>query len=149
MPTARIRLTAHNTDEVCAGCHLITDPIGLPLERFDGIGAVRLTENNSPIDIRGSLDGIEFSGAAGLGKVMAGSPDTTQCVATRALSYATGRGGEEVSSLVEPLEAKFAADGYGIRSLFLRVATMPEAYRVVPPAEAIDSEPTNLTLLYK
>ncbi|MET0251448.1 MAG: DUF1592 domain-containing protein [Novosphingobium sp.] len=146
MPTARIRLTAHNSDEVCAGCHSITDPLGLPMEQFDGIGAPRLTENGAPIDVSGSMDGTPFSGTPGLGKALAASPDTPQCVATRALSYATGRGGEDVSALVEPVTAKFAQGGYSIRTLFLDVATMPEAYRAA--AKPLD-DPSHLTMLYK
>jgi hypothetical protein len=136
MPTARVRLTAHVSDEVCAGCHTITDPAGLSLERFDGIGAARRTENGAEIDASGMMDGIKFTGAEGLGKTLAASPDTTQCVAGRALEYATGRTTEEDGTLVEDLEKRFAAQGYGIRALFLQVATMPEAYRVkVAPLE--------------
>ncbi len=130
MPTARIRLTAHNTDEVCAGCHKITDPPGLSLERFDGIGAARNSENDALIDASGVLDGTLFEGATGLGKTLAASPDTTQCVAARALQYATGLGSEEVSPWVEELDRQFAASGYGIRALFLKVATMPESWAV-------------------
>ena len=129
-PTARSRLTAHSTDEVCAGCHKITDPPGLSLERFDGIGSFRATENDTAIDSTGILDGMHFEGAAGLGKTLASSPDTTQCVSSRALQYATGLGSEDVSPWVEALDKQFAADGYGIRSLFLKVATMPETWQV-------------------
>lgn len=130
MPTARIRLTAHNTDEVCAGCHKITDPPGLSLERFDGIGAVRSSENDAAIDASGVMDGSPFEGALGLGKVLASSPDTTQCLAGRALQYATGLGSEDVSPWVEALDKQFAAEGYGIRALFLKVVTMPETWQV-------------------
>ena len=130
MPTARIRLDAHNTDPVCAGCHKITDPIGLSLERFDGIGAARASENEAAIDSSGMMDGVSFQGAAGLGKAIAASPDATMCVSSRALEYAMGRSPEGVSPLVEKLEADFAAGGYRIRDLFLRVATMPEAWAV-------------------
>jgi hypothetical protein len=129
MPTARIRLDAHNTDPVCAGCHKITDPAGLALEKFDGIGAVRLTENDAPIDTRGAMDGQGFEGGAGLGRVLAASPDTTLCAASRAVEYATGRPASD-EALVERLEADFAQGGYGIRALFRRVATMPETWRV-------------------
>ncbi len=129
-PTARIRLDAHNTDEVCAGCHKITDPPGLSLERFDGIGAVRTMENGAKIDASGALDGVLFEGATGLGKTLAASPDTTQCVTARALQYATGLGSEDVSPWVEALDKQFAQSGYGIRALFLKVATMPEAWAV-------------------
>lgn len=129
-PTARIRLMAHATDPSCSGCHKITDPIGLSLERFDGIGMFRKTENDALIDTAGMMDSATFMGASGLGKTMAESPGTTQCVAMRAISYATGRSGDDVSSLVEPLDQRFAATGYNIRALFLQVATMPEAYQV-------------------
>ena len=131
-PTARSRLSAHSTDEVCAGCHKLTDPVGLSLERFDGIGAFRSTENDAPIDSSGLLDGMHFDGATGLGKTLAASQDTTMCVAARALEYATGLGSDDVSPWVEPLEKQFAAGNYGIRALFLQVATMPEAWRVTP-----------------
>lgn len=132
MPTARIRLNQHATDPSCSGCHRITDPVGLSLERFDGIGAFRATENDAPIDNAGAIDGVDFKGATGLGKVLAESPMTTQCVASRALEYAVGKPAED-SKVIEAMTKKFADDGYGIRSLFLQVATMPEAWRVRAP----------------
>jgi hypothetical protein len=143
-PTARIRLMAHATDPSCSGCHKITDPLGLSLERFDGIGMFRKTENDAPIDPSGMMDGITFIGAEGLGKTMAESPSTTQCVATRALSYATGRLSDDVSSLVEPLDAGFKAGGYNIRALFLQVATMPETYEVV--SKPLETAPAQVSL---
>jgi hypothetical protein len=131
MPTARIRLGAHIADETCAGCHKITDPVGLSLERFDGIGALRRTENEAEIDSSGEMDGAKFFGATGLGKTLAASPDTTLCAASRAFEYATGRPSEN-GPLIAGLEAKFAQSGYSIRSLFLAVATAPRAYRITP-----------------
>jgi hypothetical protein len=129
-PTARDRLSAHATDPVCAGCHRITDPIGLSLERFDGIGSQRFYENGALIDSSGAMDSAVFKGAAGLGYTMANNPQTTQCVATRALEYATGRPVED-EALVAAVDKGFGSDQYSIRSLFLRVATAPEAYQVI------------------
>jgi Protein of unknown function (DUF1588)/Protein of unknown function (DUF1592)/Protein of unknown function (DUF1595)/Protein of unknown function (DUF1585)/Protein of unknown function (DUF1587) len=143
-PTARSRLSAHSTDAVCAGCHKLTDPPGLALERFDGIGGFRTTENEAPIDPAGMIDDARFFGAAGLGKALAASPDTTQCVASRALQYATGLGSEDVSSLVEPLDKQFAAKRYSIRALFLRVATMPETWQV--HAAPLDKGATTISM---
>lgn len=129
MPTARIRLGQHSTDAVCSGCHKITDPIGLSLERFDGIGMGRMTENGATIDTSGMLGTAKFQGAAGLGQALAADPQTTQCVTTRAIQYATGFN-EAPDALIEAVEKDFAAGKYNIRSLFLRVATAPEAYQV-------------------
>lgn len=132
MPTARVRLNAHNTDPVCAGCHKVTDPVGLSLERFDGIGARRDTENDAPIDPAGRMDGVNFTGGEGLGKTMVESGQTTLCLSSRALEYAAGRPPTD-EALVSGLEKDFAAANYGIRALFLKVATMPETWRVAAP----------------
>lgn len=130
MPTAKMRLNAHNSDPVCAACHRITDPLGLPLEKFDGIGAFRRQENGAPIDTAGLFEGTAFQGNVGLGKALAASKSTTECVAGRAFQYATGRVPEDDGVLVGGIEQDFAKDGYRIQSLFLRVATMPQAYRI-------------------
>lgn len=129
MPTARIRLDAHTTDPVCAGCHKITDPIGLPLERFDGIGSFRASENDAPIDVSGAMDDARFTGADGLGKTIAASQDATMCVTSRVLEYATGRPSED-GELVEKLEGRFAGDGYRLRKLVEAVATLPQTYEI-------------------
>jgi hypothetical protein len=132
--TARMRLNAHNTDPVCAACHKITDPLGLPLEKFDGIGAFRYTENKAPIDTNGVFEGVAFSGAVGLGKALAASKSTTECVASRALEYATGRHPGEETDLITGIEQGFEKQGYRMRSLFLQIAILPQAYRIKAPA---------------
>jgi hypothetical protein len=143
MPTARIRLGAHATDAVCAGCHMITDPIGLGLENFDGIGAFRATENEAPIDASGQLDGIDFADARGLGEALAKNEAIPQCVSSRALEYATAGTPDSVYDLSEELSRSFAESGYKIRDLFLRVATMPETYHV--PAKALETGATQVS----
>ena len=58
--TMRERVAEHLTDPSCAGCHRLTDPIGLGLENFDGIGRWRDYDNGEIIDPSGDLDGAEF-----------------------------------------------------------------------------------------
>ena len=55
--TARQRLAAHATEAACAGCHKLTDPIGLAMEKFDGAGQLRENENGVAIDTTGELNG--------------------------------------------------------------------------------------------
>lgn len=136
--TARLRLSAHATDPVCASCHRITDPIGLTLEGFDGIGVYRKQENAADIDVKGSFEGSDYLGAAGLGKALAASPSSTECVASRMLEYATGRAVDSEATMLADVEKGFAADQYRFRSLMLRVAIMPEAYRVGGKPSAAD-----------
>jgi hypothetical protein len=147
MPTAKIRLNAHVNDPVCSGCHLITDPIGLSLERFDGIGAYRVTENGARIDASGGMDGLEFEGAMGLGKALAESPDTTWCATSRAVEFATARGPDAVPDIVDRIDAKFAEDGYSIRALFRHVMSAPETWRV--KAQPLEAGTTSLSMARK
>lgn len=55
--TLRERVAQHLTDPTCAGCHKLTDPIGLGLENFDAIGSWRTLDHGAEIDPRGELDG--------------------------------------------------------------------------------------------
>ena len=137
MPTARIRRGEHISNPVCAGCHRITDPIGLSLERFDGIGAPRQTENGAPIDVAGAIGRNQFEGATGLGRTLAESSDTPMCLASRAMEYAAGRPSENEADVASVL-TDFGNSGYRIRALFLNVVTRPEAYRLPgQPAPAV------------
>jgi hypothetical protein len=130
LPTARVRLSMHSNNPVCAGCHKLTDPLGLSLENFDGIGAFRSKENDALIDNAGALGAGSFQGLAGLGKAVAESESAAQCVANRAIEYATGQSSDSDELAAAKLEKQFAGDGYRMRALFLRLATMPELYRV-------------------
>jgi Protein of unknown function (DUF1592)/Protein of unknown function (DUF1588)/Protein of unknown function (DUF1595)/Protein of unknown function (DUF1585)/Protein of unknown function (DUF1587) len=129
LKTARGRLTAHRTDPVCAGCHRIMDPIGLSLERFDGIGAARSTENGAEIDAASELDGQAFADGAGLGQLLSVSNVPTHCVARRAAEYATGRGKEQLpDSWINSIQSSFQSNGFRFRALLRAVATSPELY---------------------
>jgi hypothetical protein len=130
LPTARDRLTAHIGNPVCAGCHHVTDPIGLALENFDGIGAFRTAENDSPINPMSTFDGKAVAGETGLSQALASDPATTQCVAKRAIEYATGHPTQNNSATMAAVNQKFAASGYRIRALFQQVATMPSTLQV-------------------
>ncbi|MBY0422317.1 MAG: DUF1592 domain-containing protein, partial [Parvularculaceae bacterium] len=129
-PTARDRLKAHATDPACSGCHNITDPIGLALERFDGAGVRRERENGAVIDVRAPFGEGEIIGAAGLGQALADDPALPECVAHRVFEYATGLSYDEAGERAAKTAETFVRDGRRIRALFLHVATTPDVYRV-------------------
>lgn len=89
--TARIRLAEHNANPVCAGCHKITDPIGLSLESFDGAAVARAVENGVKLDLSGSLYGEDFDGPVGLGKAMRNSESAPHCLVEKMYRSAVGR----------------------------------------------------------
>ena len=132
--TARERLTAHNTDPVCAGCHKLTDPIGLALENFDGAGQFRKTEaENAPIDASGELDGQAYGDATGLALAVRNNPATTSCLVNRMFSYAVGREiGRKDRELIAFLGQRFAQDGYRVPDLMRTIAASDAFMRVAP-----------------
>jgi hypothetical protein len=129
--TARQRLEAHRTQPTCAGCHKLIDPIGLGLENFDSLGEFRPTENGVPIDASGELDGVKFTDAASLGKVLHDNPNTTSCLVSRLYSYAAGRQAEKGEvEWMKFLNADFAANGYRLPDLMRTIVTSNAFYRI-------------------
>lgn len=134
--TARQRLTAHATEAMCAGCHKITDPMGLALENFDTASGFRTKERGEPIDVSGSLNGKPFDGIVQLAQVLKDQPGTTACVINRAYSYGTQRKptAEERKWLTD-LQAQLGKDGVRWRDLMHRVTLGPDFF-AVPAAPA-------------
>lgn len=90
LKTARERLKIHSTNPSCAGCHLITDPMGLALENFDGAGRFRETENGIELDISGELDGALYDDVDGLALALRNHPKLPYCLVNRMYAYGTG-----------------------------------------------------------
>jgi len=127
--TARGRLEAHVASPACAGCHDLMDPLGLALEKMDGIGTERDTENGQPIDPSGTLDGEAYDDAPGLGATLARNPRLSPCLVESLFKYAVGR--DAVSGereLLGWLQERFAASGYKVRDL-LRLIALSDAFR--------------------
>jgi hypothetical protein len=129
--TMRERLTRHREDPTCAGCHSLTDPIGLALEHFDALGEFRQTDDGATIDASGELDGMTFGNARELGTVLSMHPGVLDCFTRTLLRFA--RGALEHSSEVErvsALNAAFAAAGHRVPDLMLAIAS-DDAFRTV------------------
>ncbi len=112
--TNRDRLAVHLSNESCASCHSLIDPIGFGFEKFDAIGQRReklhLTfpqtghgadpdkDVAQPVDLElnteGSVAGIRdsrFTSPRELGNILAGSTQCQECVVKQLFRYATGR----------------------------------------------------------
>jgi Protein of unknown function (DUF1588)/Protein of unknown function (DUF1592)/Protein of unknown function (DUF1585)/Protein of unknown function (DUF1595) len=149
--TARERLAAHRANPVCAGCHKITDPIGLALENFDGAGQFRATEKGAPIDASGNLDGKAFSDPAGLAQAVHDSPAVPGCLVRRAYSYGVGDSIKPNDQAVLPyLNAQFASAQFRLPDLLRAIALSRSFSHVTPvplaPAtQAAAPPPSKLT----
>ena len=129
--TQRERLAAHSTNPVCAGCHKLTDPLGLVLESFDGAGQFRETEGGVDLDTSGALDGIAVSDAVDLGKALRDSPAVISCLVSRLYGYSTARKFDPADSeLIEYLTTRFRDGGYRFPDILRTIATSKAFYAV-------------------
>ena len=137
LKTMRQRLTAHRSNPVCAGCHRLTDPLGLTLEQFDGAGIHRTTENGSVIDVSGTMNGKDLEGATGLGEALHDNPALTSCLVRRIYSYGTGGTvGRDDEPMLTYLNQRFAGEGYRLLDLLRTITLSPAFSEGVPPAPA-------------
>ena len=138
-PTMRERLAVHLENESCAGCHRLTDLIGLGLERFDGLGGFREMENGIPIDPSGELDETAFADARSLGTVVADHPDFERCIVETLWSYANGRvSTPDEATRIDALLARFAASEHRLLFLLEDIA-MSDGFRQV--GEPVEEAP--------
>lgn len=139
--TARQRLRAHSEDPVCAGCHKITDPIGLSMENYDAVGAWRTHENGALIDVTGEFEGHAFDGLLDLATRFRESPAVPACAVQRVVEYGTGRAIDDTDgAVIETMGEGFAADGYSFPALMRRVALSPMLRSAGPGQLALNIE---------
>ena len=116
-------LDAHNANPVCAGCHKITDPIGLALENFDGSGGFRVTDNGNAIDPSGNLSGQNFNSVGEFIDIIYNDTVTTSCLNRRLASYALGRSPmPSERQWIESLDTFFEESGYRVTDLMREIA---------------------------
>jgi hypothetical protein len=131
--TKRDRLEAHRKNPTCAGCHSLMDPLGLPLETFDGIGRYRTTELGLTIDASGEFDEVPVADARELGLAMSASGTVARCLVRKFYAYAVGHEERALDgSVLNALATSFQASGFQLRELVLAIATH-EAFSAVAP----------------
>ncbi len=132
--TARTRLEAHRTQATCQGCHKIMDPVGLAMENFDSAGGFRATENDSPINTAGEIDGMKFDDAIGFTKAIHDHPQAPVCLVNRLYSFGTGRPAtKDEAEWLNYQVKQFSASGYKVPELMRRIASSKAFYRISTP----------------
>jgi hypothetical protein len=132
--TVRGRLLDHMENEGCSGCHRRTDPIGLALEHFDGLGQLRTLENGMPIDVTAELKEAKFEGAQGLGNYLRNDPRVASCLVRNVYQYGVGHKtfGADRPYLTAQTKA-FTENGYRFPDLVMQIASSPEFFKVIVP----------------
>ncbi|HEY2676079.1 MAG TPA: DUF1592 domain-containing protein [Steroidobacteraceae bacterium] len=145
--TVRGRLLDHMSNNGCTVCHRRSDPPGLALEHFDGLGQLRTTENGSPIDVSADIRGTKIVGAQGLGNFLRNDPRVPACLVRDVYAYGVGRkiDDREEDYLADQARA-FATHGYRVPDLMVQIAASPEFFEVVIPKGAMPvPKPANTT----
>jgi Protein of unknown function (DUF1592)/Protein of unknown function (DUF1588)/Protein of unknown function (DUF1595)/Protein of unknown function (DUF1585)/Protein of unknown function (DUF1587) len=135
--TVRARLLDHMQNTGCAVCHRRTDPPGLALEHFDGLGQLRTMENGTTIDVSAGINGVKLEGAQGLGQFLHDNPRVPDCLVRNVYAYGVGRetDAQDQDYLLNQVKA-FAGQGYRFPDLMAQIASSPEFFRVVLPSGA-------------
>jgi hypothetical protein len=114
--TTRQRFGMHLNQPFCNSCHAIIDGVGFGFEEFDGIGVHRTTENGSPVDTSGNLQGTDvdgpFVGVSQLAQKLSGSREVLGCYVKQVYRYAMG---QEEATNSQPVLAVMQA-GFGVDS---------------------------------
>ncbi|MDG2005514.1 MAG: DUF1588 domain-containing protein, partial [Novosphingobium sp.] len=140
--TARQRLTRHREEPACAGCHAMTDPIGLSMENYDAIGSYRTHENGASIDASGEFNGHSYSGLVEFSRLLRNSDEVPLCLVQRAYEYGTGHAARfsDEDWMMHTVGA-FANEGYRFPAL-MRMIALSEAFRTIAvPEIARSGEP--------
>ncbi|MEQ1757366.1 MAG: DUF1592 domain-containing protein [Vicinamibacterales bacterium] len=92
--TMKERMAEHRANPTCANCHRLMDPIGLSMENFDGVGAWRVRDAGTRIDVTSQLsDGTNVDGVVSLrDSLMRRSDVFVRTMTENLVVYALGRG---------------------------------------------------------
>jgi len=130
--TLREQMTIHRTNQPCAGCHAIMDPIGFALENFDADASWRTKQGGDggiPIDAKVKLyDGQDVVGPAGLRTALLRySPQFTRMMVEKLMTYAVGRGMEYTDMpTIRTIARDVAKDDNRFSAIVLSVVKSPQ-----------------------
>jgi hypothetical protein len=145
--TTRERLQIHLSNQSCAGCHSLVDPVGFGFEKFDAIGKYREkqvvtiyptydemttkrktkpTEYELAIEAAGSVRGLkepDFRSPRELGEILAKEPTCHRCVVKMLFRWAHGRLEEaEDQAIIDQALERFQKSGFRFKELILAIA---------------------------
>jgi hypothetical protein len=122
--TMRERVEQHRSNPVCSSCHSRMDPLGFALENFDGIGKWRTHDGASLIDPSGRMPGGQTFNTPSEFRALLQLRERLflETLVSKLLTYATGRGIEEIDGpAVRQIVAASAKDQYRWSALIREV----------------------------
>ncbi len=139
--TTRERFAQHSSDDSCAQCHRLIDPVGFGFEQYDGLGRFRSQENGKDVDASGAIVTARENGLAGpfvglteLSQKLAGSRQAQDCMSSNWLRFAMGRvdGADDLCSL-KKVQDTFAESNGDFTAVMLAIVESDSfLYRAAP-----------------
>ena len=137
-PTTTARqwlLEQHASQPACRGCHALMDPLGLPFEQFDGVGAFRTEEVGQPIDPSGEItafgsltESIPVSGPKALAQALSNLDVAKACMVRRLFEHTHRRDAVETDKCaLDALTDSFSETG-SLRSLLAAMVSEPSFF---------------------
>lgn len=129
--TLREYYTRVDNDPVCGGCHGLTDPFGLALENYDGIGKYRTHYGDGePISALTTMrasktfpQGFEIDGITGVAQALTRDPRSKTCLVKNAYTYGLGHQLTEVDQHnIARFAEQWKAEPLMIKDLVARLA---------------------------
>lgn len=134
--TARSVFEQHRAVEPCRSCHVLMDPLGLPLENFDEFGRYREMDQGQPVDATGGLTligskgnaldpaAVPINGATDLGTQLADLPEAQKCLVQTWFRYAAGHQEDALDTCtLNALIERFGGSGGKLDDLVVGLAT--------------------------
>jgi hypothetical protein len=119
--TTRDRVEKHVASGACPGCHSQINPLGYPLESYDGLGVYRTKENGYDIDSSGAIVGTASSdqsvaNAIELMQALANSAQVQECFSRQVFRSTFGR----QDTAADECSLRAAAEAYRAKQLDVR-----------------------------
>jgi hypothetical protein len=140
-------LATFRSENSCAGCHSLFDPLGLATEKYDPIGRYRESDALGPIDSSSVVTGLgpDLDGAvSGLPEIAARLTEgrrLSDCAATNLAPFVLGREVKaDTSCALEDVKDKFAESG-SFSDFFRALLTSPGFITRDPAAPATETMP--------
>jgi hypothetical protein len=129
--TARERFKDHEAEPLCAGCHVMMDPIGLAFENYDAIGQWRDTELGETIDASGDLTETDvtgpFVGVVEMTEKLAQSQIAAECFVRQWFRFTFGRAeSTDDDARIATIAGQFGTANGKVKELLVALTQTPD-----------------------
>jgi hypothetical protein len=121
--TTRERVMLQTKPANCQSCHVLINPLGFTLERFDAVGRYRTQENGKPVDASGTYETrsgkvVKLTGARELGEFLANSDEVHAAFVQQLFHHLVQQPVRAYgTNTAAELRRAFSASAYNIRKL--------------------------------